>query len=207
MSARQFGIQAIRNGRSVGAVYTATPQRGRMRRIIIASTLLLFALPLSAQDSGGVPKPRPDLRDSTRRAPLPPTSRPSPRPVLDSGVSAVARLTSTPFVRMDYSEAIDILKGVHGLAFVHFDESDVVRHHLVQRIIRAYDEHKTRLAEEQIPLLPESKASSVSPADAAVLVDTHQGDEHAETQGEPDQHSTDPLPPTPPSSRRCGARR
>ena len=43
-------------------------------------------------------------------------------------------------------EAIDILQGVNGLAFVHFDESDVVRHHLVQRIIRAYDEHKVRLA-------------------------------------------------------------
>ena len=27
--------------------------------------------------------------------------------------------------------------------------ADVVRHHLVQRIIRAYDEHKTRLAEQQ----------------------------------------------------------
>jgi phosphate starvation-inducible PhoH-like protein len=35
-------------------------------------------------------------------------------------------------------------KNVNGLAFVHFDESDVVRHHLVQRIIRAYDEHKSR---------------------------------------------------------------
>ncbi|HEX3320111.1 MAG TPA: PhoH family protein [Terriglobales bacterium] len=59
-------------------------------------------------------------------------------------------------------EAIDILQGVHGLAFVHFDESDVVRHHLVQRIIRAYDEHKTRLAEEQMTLLPESKAANGS---------------------------------------------
>ena len=48
-------------------------------------------------------------------------------------------------------EAVDILQGVNGLAFVHFDESDVVRHHLVQRIIRAYDEHKTKLAEQQLP--------------------------------------------------------
>ena len=39
-------------------------------------------------------------------------------------------------------EAVEILQSVNGLAFVHFDESDVVRHHLVQRIIRAYDEHK-----------------------------------------------------------------
>jgi phosphate starvation-inducible protein PhoH and related proteins len=50
-------------------------------------------------------------------------------------------------------EAVDILAGVNGLAFVHFDESDVVRHHLVQRIIRAYDEYKTRLAEQQLSLL------------------------------------------------------
>ena len=27
---------------------------------------------------------------------------------------------------------------------MHFDESDVVRHHLVQRIVRAYDDHKSR---------------------------------------------------------------
>jgi phosphate starvation-inducible PhoH-like protein len=56
-------------------------------------------------------------------------------------------------------EAIDILKPVDGLAFVYFDESDVVRHHLVQRIIRAYDEHKTKLAEQQLSLL-EPKAGA-----------------------------------------------
>jgi phosphate starvation-inducible protein PhoH and related proteins len=56
-------------------------------------------------------------------------------------------------------EAAEILQGVNGLAFVHFDESDVVRHHLVQRIIRAYDEHKARLA-EQLSLL---EAKPVAP--------------------------------------------
>jgi len=50
-------------------------------------------------------------------------------------------------------EAADVLKTVEGLAFVYFDEGDVVRHHLVQRIIRAYDEHKNRIAGEQMPLL------------------------------------------------------
>ena len=56
-------------------------------------------------------------------------------------------------------EAVEILQGVNGLAFVHFDESDVVRHHLVQRIIRAYDEHKTRLSEQQLSLLePKTRA-------------------------------------------------
>lgn len=50
-------------------------------------------------------------------------------------------------------EAMDVLKNVDGLAFVHFDEGDVVRHHLVQRIIRAYDAHKSRVAEEQMSLI------------------------------------------------------
>jgi phosphate starvation-inducible PhoH-like protein len=57
-------------------------------------------------------------------------------------------------------EAIDILKNVEGLSFVYFDQGDVVRHHLVQRIIQAYDEHKERQAQEQIPLLPENKSTN-----------------------------------------------
>src|SRR5437868_14964646 len=56
-------------------------------------------------------------------------------------------------------EAIDILKSVQGLAFAYFDDGDVVRHHLVQRIIRAYDEHKTRVAEDQMDLLDPKTAN------------------------------------------------
>jgi phosphate starvation-inducible PhoH-like protein len=48
-------------------------------------------------------------------------------------------------------EAIDILKRTEGVIFTYFDETDVVRHQLVQRIIRAYDEFKTR--ENQTPLV------------------------------------------------------
>ena len=55
-------------------------------------------------------------------------------------------------------EAIDVLKNVNGLAFVNFDEGDVVRHQLVQRIVRAYDEHKARVAEQQMFLLAEGKS-------------------------------------------------
>ena len=65
-------------------------------------------------------------------------------------------------------EAAEILQGVNGLAFVNFDESDVVRHHLVQRIIRAYDEHKARLAEQQLSLLePKLGAPPVNLAEAS----------------------------------------
>jgi phosphate starvation-inducible protein PhoH and related proteins len=65
-------------------------------------------------------------------------------------------------------EAADVLKSVEGLTFVYFDETDVVRHHLVQRIIRAYDEHKTRIAEQQqMLLLTESRSAEPKNADAA----------------------------------------
>src|SRR5437868_9492353 len=64
-------------------------------------------------------------------------------------------------------EAIDVLKNVNGLAFVHFDESDVVRHHLVQRIVRAYDEHKTRVAEQMLLLGEAKTAEAIVPERAA----------------------------------------
>ncbi len=41
-------------------------------------------------------------------------------------------------------EAMDVLGDVQGVRFVHFDEKDVVRHGLVQRIIRAYDRYSAR---------------------------------------------------------------
>ncbi len=37
-------------------------------------------------------------------------------------------------------EAMDVVGRIEGIAFIHFDERDVVRHNLVQQIIRAYDE-------------------------------------------------------------------
>jgi phosphate starvation-inducible PhoH-like protein len=54
------------------------------------------------------------------------------------------------------------------LAFVHFDEGDVVRHHLVQRIVRAYDEHTIRVAEQQMLLLGEPKSADPSVSEKPV---------------------------------------
>ena len=59
-------------------------------------------------------------------------------------------------------EAIEILRNVDGLAFQYFDESDVVRHHLVQRIIRAYDERKARAAEAAAQKAPPGQGSPPS---------------------------------------------
>jgi phosphate starvation-inducible PhoH-like protein len=52
-------------------------------------------------------------------------------------------------------EAMNILDGVDGIRFIRFEDGDVVRHHLVQRIIRAYDSFGR--AQRELPLtLPES---------------------------------------------------
>jgi phosphate starvation-inducible protein PhoH and related proteins len=46
-------------------------------------------------------------------------------------------------------DAINVLKGVKGIGFTYFNEEDVVRHHLVQRIINAYERQKS---EQQLDL-------------------------------------------------------
>jgi phosphate starvation-inducible PhoH-like protein len=47
-------------------------------------------------------------------------------------------------------DAINILEGVEGIRFCHFEDSDVVRHALVQRIVRAYESAKPQ--QQQLPL-------------------------------------------------------
>jgi phosphate starvation-inducible PhoH-like protein len=41
-------------------------------------------------------------------------------------------------------EAIEVLAGVEGIKFIQFDERDVVRHPLVQKIVSAYDRYSKR---------------------------------------------------------------
>jgi len=59
-------------------------------------------------------------------------------------------------------EAIDVLQNVEGIRFCYFDEGDVVRHHLVQRIIRAYDDFKGR--NEQLSLTLDVRNGIKKPA-------------------------------------------
>jgi phosphate starvation-inducible PhoH-like protein len=46
-------------------------------------------------------------------------------------------------------DALNVLDGVEGIRFCHFEDVDVVRHHLVQRIVRAYDSYGRA---QQLPL-------------------------------------------------------
>ena len=55
-----------------------------------------------------------------------------------------------PFGKMSgLIEAEKIISGVEGIAFIHFNERDVVRHPLVQRIVRAYETYSAQAARQQ----------------------------------------------------------
>src|SRR5690349_11260479 len=42
-------------------------------------------------------------------------------------------------------QASEVLRGAEGMSFIHFSEVDVVRHTLVQRIVRAYDRYNQQI--------------------------------------------------------------
>jgi phosphate starvation-inducible PhoH-like protein len=56
-----------------------------------------------------------------------------------------------PGQKSGLAEAIGLLRGLEGIVHVAFTEADVVRHALVQRIVRAYDEAARRAREEARP--------------------------------------------------------
>jgi phosphate starvation-inducible protein PhoH and related proteins len=59
-------------------------------------------------------------------------------------------------------EAMNILDGVDGIRFTRFEDGDVVRHHLVQRIIRAYDSFGR--AQQELPLAMAETDGTRAPA-------------------------------------------
>jgi phosphate starvation-inducible PhoH-like protein len=67
-------------------------------------------------------------------------------------------------------DAINVLNGVEGIAFCHFDDGDVVRHPLVQRVVRAYESAKPR--QQELPLTMGD----------AIQVGAQEGEERPETQ-------------------------
>ncbi len=44
--------------------------------------------------------------------------------------------------RSGLTNAVDVLRGIEGISFVYFDDRDVVRHSLVQRIVKAYERYQ-----------------------------------------------------------------
>jgi phosphate starvation-inducible PhoH-like protein len=73
--------------------------------------------------------------------------------------------------------AAEVLKGVDGVSFIHFDDRDVVRHSLVQRIVKAYERHNEMSgAGRQLSLKltepPEAPAPEAAPAEASAQAAT-----------------------------------
>src|SRR5438132_4568176 len=61
-------------------------------------------------------------------------------------------------------DAVEVLKGVEGISFVHFDERDVVRHSLVQRIVKAYEKYNEAIgAGRQLSLKLSAPAADAAP--------------------------------------------
>jgi phosphate starvation-inducible PhoH-like protein len=43
-------------------------------------------------------------------------------------------------------EAQQVVRGIEGIEFIEFNERDVVRHHIVQMIVKAYDAHTRKVS-------------------------------------------------------------
>ena len=68
--------------------------------------------------------------------------------------------------RSGLMEAVDVVSKVSGIAFVYFTERDVVRHQLVQRIIRAYEAFDQVRSAEAARRAPERRSGVLSEAAA-----------------------------------------
>jgi phosphate starvation-inducible PhoH-like protein len=62
--------------------------------------------------------------------------------------------------------AMDVLRGVEGISFVHFDEKDVVRHTLVQRIVKAYEKYNEMIGAGRQLTLPIAEPDAPAPETA-----------------------------------------
>jgi phosphate starvation-inducible PhoH-like protein len=48
-------------------------------------------------------------------------------------------------------QALHVLKGVNGIGMVEFEKKDIVRHHLVQRIVEAYQQYDDEMKQLVAP--------------------------------------------------------
>ena len=62
--------------------------------------------------------------------------------------------------------ATEVLRNVEGISFVYFDDKDVVRHTLVQRIVRAYEAFNLRIGARQLTLKLANDAADPAPESA-----------------------------------------
>ena len=54
-----------------------------------------------------------------------------------------------PQQKSGLKDAMEVLKDIKGIGFVHFNQKDIVRHKLVQRIVEAYEQHDEQVKREK----------------------------------------------------------
>src|SRR5579862_5330424 len=65
----------------------------------------------------------------------------------------VTQIDLPPGMRSGLVEVVDVLRNVEGIRFVQFDDRDVVRHNLVQKIVKAYERYNEAIgANRQLSL-------------------------------------------------------
>jgi phosphate starvation-inducible PhoH-like protein len=72
-------------------------------------------------------------------------------------------------------DALEVLRGVAGISFVNFDERDVVRHNLVQRIVKAYEKYNETVGAGRqltLKLIDNGAEAPAEPAPAAATENT-----------------------------------
>ena len=69
-------------------------------------------------------------------------------------------------------EVIDVLRNVEGIRFVQFDDRDVVRHNLVQKIVKAYERYNETIGANRQMSLRLSEPAEPAPAPAAEMPET-----------------------------------
>jgi phosphate starvation-inducible PhoH-like protein len=71
--------------------------------------------------------------------------------------------------RSGLAEVLEVLRGVEGIQFVQFDDRDVVRHSLVQRIVRAYERYNEKIgANRQLSLRLAEPAAEINVPEASL---------------------------------------
>jgi len=76
----------------------------------------------------------------------------------------VTQIDLPPGMRSGLVEVVEVLRNIEGISFVQFDDRDVVRHNLVQKIVKAYERYNEIIGvNRQLSL----KLSETAPAEAA----------------------------------------
>jgi phosphate starvation-inducible protein PhoH and related proteins len=79
----------------------------------------------------------------------------------------VTQIDLPPGKRSGLLDALEVLKGVTGISFINFDERDVVRHSLVQRIVKAYEKYNEMVGAGRQLTLRLSGETPEAPAEPA----------------------------------------